>query len=110
MNTEARRTNAKAKFLDLVAQTRRDQIAGKLPMTEQANAENVAALESAAADLRKSAMTMKGEVTVTPEADGTFYVRIGGAPFLRLPTREAADKRAEAVRRFDAANPNSIPA
>jgi hypothetical protein len=99
-----------ASFVEKVAQVRRDQLAGKLPMTKQANPANIAALEASAAKLRKSAMTMKGEVTVTPEADGTFYVRIGGAPFLRLPTREAADKRAEAVRRFDAANPNSIPA
>ncbi|MDQ3159444.1 MAG: hypothetical protein M3Q51_00285 [Pseudomonadota bacterium] len=48
-------------------------------------------------------MELKGEVTVTAETDGTFYVRIGGTPFLRMPTKEAAEKRASAVRRFDAA-------
>ena len=60
--------------------------------------------------MKSQTMNLKGEVTVTEEADGTFYVCIGGTPFLRLPTREAADKRAEAVRRFDAANPEGIPA
>jgi hypothetical protein len=47
-------------------------------------------------------MNLKGEVTVTAEADGTFYVRIGGTPFLRMPTKQAAEKRAEAVRSYDA--------
>ena len=41
-------------------------------------------------------------VTVTEEADGTFFVRIDGKPFTRWPTRERAEDRAEAVRRYDA--------
>lgn len=56
--------------------------------------------------MNRDPMTLQGEVTVTPETDGTFYVRIGGEPFLRLPTKEAADRRADAVRRYDAANPS----
>jgi hypothetical protein len=51
---------------------------------------------------KKSPMDLKGAVTVTEESDGTFYVRIGGTPFLRLPTEEAANRRADAVIRFDA--------
>ena len=47
-------------------------------------------------------MAMTGKVTVTAESDGTFFVRIGGQKFLRLPTRAAAEKRAAAVRRYDA--------
>jgi hypothetical protein len=42
-------------------------------------------------------------VTVTEEPDGTFYVRIDGKPFTRWPSREVAERRADAVRRFDAA-------
>lgn len=56
----------------------------------------------------RSPMELKGEVSVTPEADGTFYVRIGGTPFLRLPTKEAAEKRAAAVRRYDAAHNREV--
>lgn len=41
-------------------------------------------------------------VTVTAESDGTFYVRIGGKPFTRWPSKEMAERRAEAVRRSDA--------
>jgi hypothetical protein len=43
-------------------------------------------------------------VTVTEEADGTFYVRIDGKPFTRWPSRDMADRRADAVRRYDAQN------
>ena len=53
-------------------------------------------------------MKLKGDVTVTPESDGTFYVRIGGAPCLRMPTQDAAEKRAEAVRRYDAHCANGL--
>lgn len=41
-------------------------------------------------------------VTVTEETDGTFCVRIDGKLFTRCPNREMADRRAEAVRRYDA--------
>jgi hypothetical protein len=44
-----------------------------------------------------------GEVTVTTEADGTFIVRIGGQPYLRMPTQRLADQRADAIRAYDAA-------
>jgi hypothetical protein len=50
--TETRAANAKANFMELLAKVRRDQMAGKLPMTEQANAANVAMLEAGAAKLR----------------------------------------------------------
>jgi len=55
MNTEIRRSNAKAQLLETIAQFRRDQIAGKQPKSAQANPENVAQLESAAANLRAKA-------------------------------------------------------
>jgi hypothetical protein len=41
-------------------------------------------------------------VTVTDENDGTFHVRIGGKTFTRWPNREMAERRADAVRRYDA--------
>ena len=41
-------------------------------------------------------------VTVTEESDGTFFVRIDGKPFTRWPTMEVAERRADAVRRYDA--------
>lgn len=47
-------------------------------------------------------MDLKGDVTVTAEADGTFYVRIGGVKFTRWPSLEMAERRAAAVRRYDA--------
>lgn len=53
MKTETRRANAMAAFIETVAKIRKDQMAGKLPMTKQANAANVAALEASAAKLRK---------------------------------------------------------
>lgn len=55
-STEARRLNAKAKFMESLAQVRKDQLAGKQPMSTQANAANIAKLESGAANLRKLAI------------------------------------------------------
>jgi len=39
-----------------------------------------------------------GEVTVTAEADGTFMVRLDGAPVGRWPTLEIAERRAANIR------------
>lgn len=49
-------------------------------------------------------MKVKGDVTVSDELDGTYYVRIGGLKFMRLPSMEMAEKSAESVRRFDESN------
>ena len=52
MNTETRRNHAMAAFIETVARVRADQVAGKLPATQQASAANVAALKASAAKLR----------------------------------------------------------